>query len=349
MACRYRQLAASIYRHPVLLFRTGHNPVTPPVAVFGRFDGTRTKPAATRSASLMTRELIDVRGSPDAPVHRRRLLRALREARARTGLSQREIADDLGWSTSKLLRIENGQVSVSRTDLLAMLARYQIDDREQIEDFVGLAKRGRYHNWNSYRDVLDPPFITYLGFEGVASTIHQYEPVFVPGLFQTEEYARMVIKALAGPDISAAILERQVDARMARQAILDRSTPPGIFAVIDEAVLRRCIGGAREDASTMRRQMERLVELNSRPGIDIRVVPFAAGFHPRMFVPFVILEFPDSEDDDLLFMENGKRSVATRDDAEEVGRHKAMLFDLERSTSSMPLRDMVDDILRAGP
>jgi hypothetical protein len=188
-----------------------------------------------------------------------------------------------------------------------------------------------------------------LGFEGVASTIRQYEPVFVPGLFQTEDYARTVIRALAGPNISAAVLERQVDARMARQAILDRSAAPRIFAAMDEAVLRRCIGGAREDSSTMRRQLERLVELDGRPGIDMRVVPFTAGFHPRMFVPFVVLEFPDSEDDDLLFMENGKRSVTTRDDADEVARHKAMLFDLERSTRSLPLRDMVDHILGTRP
>jgi len=289
-----------------------------------------------------------VRGSPDAAMHRRRLLRELRRARKGAGLSQKQVADDLGWSISKLLRIENGQVSVSKTDLRALLELYQIADAQQVHEFEDMARLGRYQPWSPYGDVLNKDFITYLGFEGAASTIRQYEPVFVPGLLQTEDYARMVIRRLAGQSMPAAVIERQVETRLLRQALLEQPGPPTMLVILDEAVVRRCLGGDAEAAGVMRRQLEKLEELESRPNIEISVVPFSAGFHPRMFIPFVILEFPDPEDDDLLYVEDGKRSVATRDNADEITRHKAMFWDLQEATSSVSLHDMITRVTNDG-
>src|SRR4051794_41070755 len=123
-------------------------------------------------------------------MQRRRLRVELRRARAAAGYTQRDVAEALDWSYSKLLRIENGQVGVSRTDLKALLDHYLITDEGQLKAFAQLARDGRRQPWSAYRDVLNPDYMIYLGHEGSASTIRHFEQLVIPGLLQTEAYAR---------------------------------------------------------------------------------------------------------------------------------------------------------------
>jgi transcriptional regulator with XRE-family HTH domain len=267
--------------------------------------------------------------SLDPTVQRRRLRVELRRARVEARLTQRQVAEELGWSPSKLLRIENGQVGISRTDLRALLDHYEITDPETINQFVDMAQQGRKQTWSSYRDVLNPEFTIYLGYEGSASLIRQYEQLFIPGILQTEEYARAVIQAFAQPNSSQRVIERQIEARMMRQTLLERADAPEMFFILDEAVVRRWVGSEPGDAGIMKRQLARLQELSEHPSVNLRVVPFSQGPHFGMLGSFVVLEFPEAEDDDLLFLENGRTSVATRDDLEEVARYKEAFFGLE--------------------
>src|SRR5438477_3975398 len=132
--------------------------------------------------------------APDPTVQRRRLRAELRSARTEAGLTQRQAAEALDWSPSKLLRIENGSVSISTTDLKALLALYGIQDPVKIEELVRMAQSARRHTWSAYRDVFSHEFIVYLGYESSASIIRQVEPLLIPGLLQTEEYADVILR-----------------------------------------------------------------------------------------------------------------------------------------------------------
>ena len=266
----------------------------------------------------------------DPTVQRRRLRVELRRARSQAGFTQKQVADDLGWSPSKLLRIENGQVGISRTDLRALLSHYGVVDTEQIRLFTDMAQQGRkQQTWSQYRDVLNPDFMMFLSYEGSASLLRQCEQLFVPGILQTEEYARSVIHALATSDVTERDMDRQVEARMLRQNLLERADPPEMFFILDEAVVRRWVGVKSGEAQIMRQQLRKLQELSDHPRVTLQVVPFSHGFHFGMQSSFVLLEFPDAEDDDLLFLENNRASVSTHDSSEVIARYKEEFWRLE--------------------
>lgn len=270
----------------------------------------------------------------DPTVQRRRLRIELRRARTAADLKQRQVADDLGWSPSKLLRIENGQVGVSQTDLRALLNHYGVTDPEQIKTFTEMAQQGRkQQTWNQYRDVLYPDFITYLNYEGSASLIRQTEPLIVPGMLQTEEYALAANRAFAPSDVPMRDSERQTEARMLRQRILERDNPPEMFFILDEAVVRRRVSMKPGDTKVMTRQLQRLQELNDLPQLSIQIVPFSRGLHFGMEGAFTMLEFPDAEDDEMLFLENRSTSVSTKEGGEEIVRYKEGFFQLEEIAS----------------
>ncbi|BCB85483.1 transcriptional regulator [Phytohabitans suffuscus] len=261
------------------------------------------------------------------------------------GLTQREVAEALEWSPAKLLRIENGQVGISRIDLLALLDHYGVDDPERQRHFLALARRSKKQVWTTYRDVLNLDFINYLGYEGAASVIRQFELTFVPGLLQTEEYARALIQGLSTPGEKRKV-DRQVQARMARQEIIHRPDPPRMFFMLDEAVVHRWVGAGSSDATIMRRQLQQLAELDATPHIDIHVIPFSSGVHLGMMGSFVILEFPDPVDDDLLFIENGRKALVTREDRSEIERYKGMFWGFETAVRQRPIGEVLDRILR---
>jgi hypothetical protein len=179
----------------------------------------------------------------------------------------------------------------------------------------------------TYRDA-PPKLLQFIDYEAASATIRAFQSLVVPGLLQTEEYARAVIQAVM-PKASKAQIEAAVMVRMRRQEILTRPDPVQLLAVVDEAVVRRQVGGE----GAMRRQAKHLVAMGDRKNVTIEVVRFSAGVHPGMQGPFVIFEFPDAEDDDVLFLESSRGDLIVRDEPDEIADYEER-FDAMRRLSS---------------
>jgi hypothetical protein len=197
-----------------------------------------------------------------------------------------DVATALGWSESKLSRIETAHTGITEPDLDRLLTFYgvRVEDRDRLRE---LARRGRARAWwTPYRSSVPDPYDEYVALEAEAILISEWEPQVVPGLLQTDEYARAVIEV--GADVGAVeTIQRRLALRMARQAVLTRDPTPVLRIVLDEAVLHREVGGPE----VLRRQLARLVEASERPGVELLVLPFSAGAHAGMTEPFMVLEF----------------------------------------------------------
>ena len=259
-------------------------------------------------------------------VRRRRLALELRRLREAARLTCEEVAEHLECSTSKISRIETGRVSVSPRDVRDMLDLYGVS-AQQGASLVQLARDSRQKGWwHAYSDTIQPRFATYIGLESAASEIRIYEVTPIPALLQTEDYARTVIAAgIVGGDHDG--VERNVELLMARQPPLTSDDPPRLWAVLDEAALRRTVGGA----GLMRLQLDHLLDLSRLPNVAIQVIPFGAGAHPAMGRPFVILAFPERADPDVVYLED-LTSALYVEDVDEVDRYN-MFFNHLRATA----------------
>ncbi len=205
----------------------------------------------------------------------------------------------MDWSLSKMIRIEAGTVGISTTDLKALLDHYRLDDPDLTSQLVALARAARERSWWSvYRDIASPGLLQLIGYEAASFVIRNFETLLVPGLLQTEDYAHAVLRSMQ-EEATAERINTWVEIRMRRQEQLDRDDPPLLFFILDEAAVRRLIGGK----DVMRRQLHYLVEMADKPNVTIEIVPFSTGAHPGLKGPFVIIEFPDPGDDDVLFLE----------------------------------------------
>lgn len=261
--------------------------------------------------------------SQDPTVQRRRLRSELRKARETAGLKQAEVAAAMDWSPSKLIRIEGGQVGISTNDLRALLAFYGVKDQGRLNALLELAKSARGPSfYDPFAEVLKPGFKEYLAYESSASTIRQYYPLLVSGLLQTEEYARTILEQGFG------IVGQQADelwaVRQHRQEIHDRDNPPDMIFIVDEAAIRRQVGGPR----VMRHQLERLRDYGSADHITLRVLPFTAGATPGLMGNFILLEFVDSSLRDLVHIEN-INSTTLSDRVELIAAHAERFAQLE--------------------
>ena len=219
----------------------------------------------------------------------------------------------MDWSLSKLIRIENGSVGISQNDLKAMLAHYKISDEERAAELIALSRGARERSWwNSYRDAA-PRLIQLIEYEAAAFIARNFQPLIVPGLLQTEEYARASIRQL-DPKMTESRLEDFVEIRMKRQELLQRSDAPLLFFIMDEAVVRRVVGGQ----DVRRRQLQRLIDVSVMPNVTIEVVPFRAGLLPGLQSQFLIYEFPDAADDDVLYLEGVRGELLSRDSPDDV-------------------------------
>jgi transcriptional regulator with XRE-family HTH domain len=197
-----------------------------------------------------------------------------------------DVATALGWSESKLSRIETAHTGITEDDLDRLLTAYgvRVEDRDRLRE---LSRRGRARAWwTPYRSSVPDPYDEYLTLEAEAVRISEWEAQVVPGLLQTTEYARAVIEV--GADVEdPGTLQRRLALRMARQAVLTREPPPSMQIIVDEAVLHREVGGP----DVLRRQLDRLVEDSLRPGLELLVLPFSAGAHAGQTESFMVLEF----------------------------------------------------------
>jgi transcriptional regulator with XRE-family HTH domain len=253
-----------------------------------------------------------------SPVVQRRRLRAeLRRARLDAGLTQEQVAGAMDWSLSKLIRIENGTVGISTNDLKAILAHYKISDEARTAELLALSRGARERSWwNSYRDI-PPRLVQLIEYESASFIIRNFQPMLIPGLLQTEEYAATTLRILR-PQDAAEDVNATVELRMKRQQLLQQPETPLMFFIMDEGAVRRLVGG--EEA--MRRQIRRLLDESEKPTITIEIVPFSAGAHPGMQGPFMLFEFPDAEDDDALYLEGPSESRWNRDDPEEISNYR---------------------------
>jgi len=223
-------------------------------------------------------------------------LRRLREAQGVT-------REDAGWeirsSESKISRMELGRVGFKERDVSDLLSLYGVNDPEERTRLLGLARDANTPGWwHRFGDVLPGWFQSYLGLEAAAAIIRTYEVQFLPGLLQTPDYARAVI-TLGHEHARAEELDRRVALRIARQQMLNRDHPTHLWAVVDEAALRRPIGGLK----VMREQLEALIEATRHPNITVQIIPFSVGGHAAAGGAFTILRFPDEDLSDVIYVE----------------------------------------------
>jgi transcriptional regulator with XRE-family HTH domain len=238
-------------------------------------------------------------------------LRRLREAQ---GVSREDAGWEIRASESKISRMELGRVSFKERDVEDLLTLYSQVDTDERERLLALARQANTPGWwHRYGDVLPNWFQSYLGLEAAASLIRTYEVQFVPGLLQTADYARSVV-LLGHGRAKAEEIDRRVDLRMRRQKILDRPEAVQLWAVIDEAVLRRPVGSR----ATMRGQIQALIDATQRQSVHLQVLPFQVGGHSAAGGAFSILRFPDQELPDIVYVEQLSSALYLdkRDDVE---------------------------------
>lgn len=259
-------------------------------------------------------------------VRRRRLGYELRRLREKAGLTIDDVAGQMDCSASKISRIETGHSGVTPRDVRKLLDIYEVVGPEG-DELVQIARDARQKGWwHPYSRVLTSAFV---GLEAEASAIQAYEQQVVPGLLQTAEYARAMMRA-ARPDIDDDEVERRVHVRMRRQSLLGKEHPVDLWAVLDEAVLSRPVGG---DA-VMRAQLAALVEAADCPNVTLQVLPFDVGAHAGMDGTFTILSFPNPADPPVVFAENATGGLFI-EKSEELRKYEA-IFEHIRATALPP-------------
>ncbi|MEV8634129.1 helix-turn-helix transcriptional regulator [Streptosporangium sp. NPDC051023] len=247
-------------------------------------------------------------------VRLRRLARELRRMREESGLSPEETAARLGWSRSKVSRLETGRTRASPIDVATACDLYGANSSIRA-GLIQLAKDVRQRGWwTAYADVFTG---SYVGLEDEATLIHQWEVQLVPGLLQTEDYARTVIGAGRPDPHNADDIQRRVMARMARRTLLSRPKAPALHAVLDEGVIRRPIGG-RE---LMCDQLDALLSTARRPNITLCVLPYSAGAHAGLEGSFTVLSFAEQIDPDVAYVEGTAGDVYV-ESSDQVDRYK---------------------------
>ena len=235
-------------------------------------------------------------------VRRRRLGIEMRRLREQAGLLIETVARELECSMSKISRIETGKAVARTRDIRDMLTMYGVADERQRELLLSLTREAQRHGWwEQYDRILPPGLNTYIGLEAEAAVVRGYEPHVVPGLLQTADYARTVIRA-EHPDASVDEVDRRVELRMRRQA---NDSPPQLWVILDEAALKRPIGG-RE---TFREQLRQLIEVTEQPRVTVQILPFTAGEYGSMGSAFSLLAFPEPADPGIVYVETRAGSL----------------------------------------
>ena len=275
---------------------------------------------------MIDRDTEDVNQHRSPTIRRRRLGVELRRHREAAGVTIDVVADRLGCSTSKVSRIETGHTSATPSDVQHILDIYGVDDSIKAE-LVQIAREARLKGWwHPYSTVLTG---AYVGLENAARSIRAYEQQVVPGLLQSEEYAIALICGARQSDNDREIAQR-VRVRMERQALLIQDDPIELRVVLDEAVLSRPVGG---DA-VMRDQLLKLIEVADLPNVTLQILPFAAGAHAGMDGTFVILEFEEEGDADVVFIDYATGGLFL-EKAEELSKYTE-IFDTVRSIALPP-------------
>lgn len=266
---------------------------------------------------------------PNPTVRRRRLGSELRKLRETAGLRGDEVAGQLAWSTSKVSRVETGRVSIRPRDVELLLDLYEV--KPDLRDaLTRLARESRLKGWwHAYGDVLPEWFEVYVGLEAEAAVIREFELGMVPGLLQTREYAAALLRARPLQEMPDDF-ERRIDVRMNRQSLLTKAEPTQYWAVLDEAVLRRPVGGEE----IMRAQLDHLITAQESPNVTVQVLPYSAGAHVGIVGSFIVMEFPEEAEQKVVHVES-MASALYMERRREVGMYM-LSFDHLRAAALGP-------------
>lgn len=277
-------------------------------------------------------------------VRRRQLMAELKRLREAAELTQEHVADQLDWHPTKVMRIETGRTAPHPNDVRLMVDLYGVTDRDQVLALVKLARDARQRGWwYSYRDVLLNRYDFFIGLESEAGSIRNFELAMVPGLLQTEEYARALIRG-ASHELGVDEIERRVEVRMTRQRVLGTDTRPQLWAILDESVIRRVVGGP----AVTRAQLEHLIGAGEQGRTTIQIMPYGAGPHPGLAGSFVILGFVERSEPDVVYLETVGGNLYV--DKPEEAQVYATAFDHLRAAALSPvdtrvmLRAAADDL-----
>lgn len=233
-------------------------------------------------------------------VRLRRLASELRRLRAAAGHTRDDVAERTAINAATLYRIETAKVRPQRRTLTALLDLYEVTDPGERADLIALSRHAAQLGWlQAYESELPELYTTYISFEAEARSVRNFESLFIPGLLQTKDYARAVIKG-ALPAATEDSLETFYQARIQRQGVLSKQDSLQLWAILDEAALHRVVGSR----TTMTAQLQALVEAAALPNVTLQVIPFTAGAHPGMPGSFVVMDFPDPADPALIYIDS---------------------------------------------
>ncbi|MGP3966834.1 helix-turn-helix domain-containing protein [Streptomyces sp. 6N223] len=236
----------------------------------------------------------------------------LRRLRDKANVPQAVAAETIDGSETKISRVEAGKTGVNRLELVALLDLYGVKDEKFRNDLIELSRNSRKRGWwQQRRDIPTPKLMELIELESTASQIFEYKAMLVPGLFQTEDYARAVMSGFPSTDDES--VESWVQVRMERQKLLTRDDAPRIFCILDEAALHRQIGGPK----VMAAQLRKLVEINNPPHLSIQVLPFTLGAHAGTDGSFQIFSYPAPVAMDIVFMEQKASRVFVEEEADQ--------------------------------
>ncbi|MFI9645278.1 helix-turn-helix domain-containing protein [Streptomyces sp. NPDC052040] len=257
--------------------------------------------------------------------------RRLQELREAAGLRREEAARVLRVAPATVRRMETADVALKIPYVQVLLGRYGASD-EEIAAFVRLAEEANQPGWwQRYHDVLPDWFSLHVSLEGAAHLIRSYEPHFVPGLLQTEDYARAVLEAGTVGQVRPQDIERHVALRLARQELLERQNAPRLWVIMDETVLRRPVSSR---SGVMREQLDRLLRASENPVITLQVAEFDSGPHPGTYTPFVLFRFREQELPDMVYSEYLTGALYL-DSRAEVAMHLEVLDHMSAKAASV--------------
>ncbi|MEU0083192.1 helix-turn-helix transcriptional regulator [Streptomyces sp. NPDC006274] len=264
----------------------------------------------------------------------------LQDLRERAGMKREEAAQVLRVAPGTIRRMETAEVALKIPYVQLLLGAYGIGD-EEARGFVELAEEANKPGWwQRFHDVLPHWFSMYVSLEGAASLIRAYEPQFVPGLLQTEDYARAIMLGGAIGHTEPDDVERHVALRMERQSLLTRPDAPRLWAVMDETVLRRPVGAP----GVMKAQVEKLLEAARLPNVTLQLAEFASGHHPGTYGPFVLFRFAVPELPDMVYSEYLTGAVYL-DARPEVATHLEVMDRMAaQAASAQRTREILDDL-----
>jgi transcriptional regulator with XRE-family HTH domain len=254
----------------------------------------------------------------------------LQELREAAGLKREEAAQVLRVAPATVRRMEMAEVALKIPYVQVLLETYGVPE-DEADAFVALAEEANQPGWwQRYHDVLPDWFSLYVSLEGAARIVRSYEPHFVPGLLQTEEYARAVLEAGTVGQTGPETIERHVSLRMERQRLLERQDPPHLWVIMDETVLRRPVSIHGE---VMREQLDKLLEFAERDGITLQIAEFESGPHPGTYAPFTLFRFGEPELPDMVFTEYLTGALYL-DSRKEVAAHLEVLDHMSTGAAS---------------